>query len=159
MDNNIIFTVILTCMISRIKGTDYNRASDGINDITTLVYPPGTTRLFYGNNNFVTLPVGYFDSLLITDILVGQNQISVIEEGCFSLVPNLTRIYLHENRLEVITSGMFANLAKLHSLSFHDNQIWRIESHSFKVKRRPSHHVNKAYQLSPMLRCLIVIII
>ncbi len=119
------------CVIS--EQTTFNKANQGITDITVHTIPAATTIVWFGSNSILYIPANYFKNLLnLDEVWLNRNSISNISDSAFSQVPTVTVISLQYNQFTVIREMMFSGLPNLAMLWLSFNQIHTIQSGSFK---------------------------
>ena len=124
-----LFSVL--CVIS--EQTTFNKANQGITDITIHTIPGDTTVVQFSTNSISFVPANYFINLLSLDkIYLYRNVIANIADSAFSQVPTVTEINLSQNQLSVIREMMFSGLPNLARLRLNSNQIHTIQPGSFK---------------------------
>ncbi|XP_078594881.1 uncharacterized protein LOC144872492 [Branchiostoma floridae x Branchiostoma japonicum] len=96
--------------------------------------PTSITDLVLGNNLIKTLNQSDFSGYgSLVSLWLDNNEISDIQAGTFSLIPQLALLSLDKNKLTNLRSDMFTGLANLKSLGIRSNEISDIQAGTFST--------------------------
>ncbi|XP_019620498.1 PREDICTED: leucine-rich repeat transmembrane neuronal protein 2-like isoform X2 [Branchiostoma belcheri] len=94
--------------------------------------PTDITQLDLGLNDLTTLNQSDFSRYRsLTTLDLGFNQISMIHNKTFHNLTDLTRLDLNNNQLTNLTAGMFVGLGHLRYLWIQNNQLTWLPAHTF----------------------------
>ncbi|XP_078678017.1 uncharacterized protein LOC144914261 isoform X2 [Branchiostoma floridae x Branchiostoma belcheri] len=121
-----------SCSITKVTGSLTANCSDqGLTSVPQNL-PTGVTHLHLQNNLITKLNQSDFSQYgNLTNLDLGNNDISEIQAGTFYPTPELRTLSLSHNKLTSLRSDMFAGLGILDSLYLDNNEIADIQAGTF----------------------------
>ncbi|KAJ8003744.1 hypothetical protein DPEC_G00151530 [Dallia pectoralis] len=114
-------------------GLTVNCKEKNFRNVSQLTPRPQNGRKLYLSGNLIQrIYKTDFSNFSSLDLLhLGNNQISLIQEGAFSCLPTLRSLYLNGNNLQRLSPHMFLGLYNLRYLYFEYNEINEVETGTF----------------------------
>lgn len=102
---------------------------DGLLD---LPYIHTASRIYLNENKLKIIPSRAFFDLGAEDIMLGSNEIEIIDPHAFEEVPQLKAVYLYNNRITALTPEIARQFKNIQLLDLEKNQISMLSLFVFK---------------------------